>query len=131
MDQHALLTLHRLFEEFQLGLAHAMTSDQVCLHTVTRAYYGMIQVLLKALEGETETSTLHDRTTHSNATGQSHAIYKRIEMLWHEWDDLFGTLSDGHSALALRDDMKTLLTQMEKFVPRPSAAQIDQERKGG
>mgnify|MGYP007064577640 FL=1 len=52
-------------------------------------------------------------------------------MLWHEWDDLFGTLSDGHSALALRDDMKTLLTQMEKFVPRPSAAQIDQERKGG
>ena len=131
MDQHALLTLHRLFEEFQLGLAHAMTSDQVCLHTVTRAYYGMIQVLLKALEGETETSTLHDRTTHSNATDQSHAIYKRIEMLWHEWDDLFGTLSDGHSALALRDDMKTLLTQMEKFVPRPSAAQIDQERKGG
>ena len=115
LDEQARRRLDALFDEFQLGLAHAIASSSVCMDTISQAYYGMLRVTMQVLgpdSSSAERLPLPDRQ----------AAWDRFHTLWYEWQDLNRSL--GPTATSLQGDLDALYARIQ-HVPRPSAVHID------
>lgn len=122
-DSNARAHLHALFGEFQLGLAHAIAAGDVCMDTVTRAYYGMLRIEMQALGVDEQSAG----PSLLNADEQQ-AAWDRIHALWHEWHGLTESFHGEQSSIY--GDMDALYVTVQ-HVPRPSAAQVEGEQQDG